>query len=227
MIRHHANLLTILFAVAVAASVVIHAVITWRSVYSPIESSNRHTSVTRVLPVDPSAATRLAPRGHSNETTRVPADASGLNIELRGVVVGYPSSTSTALIAVAGAPAKAFTIGDALPGGAILDGIEFDLVVLRLGSQLRTLGFAKSPSDGIAPSSTATAMTGGPSATAIGLPDHGMADPPDDMAENVSGRMASELTRGGVLSGEAVSAVNRPGGVARAGSRIAPPAPLH
>lgn len=214
MIRRHANLLTIALGIAVAASVAIHAAITWRSMYAPVRPPKRHMSVTQVLPVDPLATARPAP-SDSVETTRIAADVSALGFDLRGVVVGVPSSTSTALIAVAGAPAKAFAIGDTVPGGAIIDAIEFDLVVLRIDGRLRTLGFAKSSPDSLAAPSTSAPMSGGSAAAAFERQDQAMPEPPDQAGGSVRGQMAGDLSRGGSVSGEPVSAINRQDGSGR------------
>lgn len=66
------------------------------------------------------------------------------SLSLRGVIQARPSTRSLAFISDAGRPAAAFQIGDALPGGFILDGIEKDHVVLLMSGQRETLGFMKS-----------------------------------------------------------------------------------
>lgn len=237
MIRRHAKLLIILFAIAVTASVVIHLVVTWRSIAGYVQSSKRHAIFARAKPVDPAAIVPLASSGRNTDTAGISADAAVLGLELRGVVVGFPPSASAALIAVSGTPAKTFVIGDALPGGAMLDAIEFDLIVLRVNSQLRTLGFARSPaSSAAAPSALISAAgepggtTGGPAARGFELRDHGMVEPRGDAAGNIGGQLASDLSRAGpapgnALSGNPAAAVNRHGGIVRASDRAVIAAP--
>ena len=86
--------------------------------------------------VDLAPVIRLAPFGTTSTT---PADTRGLS--LRGVMLARPAAASTALIASAGGRTAAYGIGETLPGGAVLDTVEYDLVTLRADGAIVTLGF--------------------------------------------------------------------------------------
>lgn len=96
-------------------------------------------------PVDLAALRHLAPFGTKVVVGSVPGDPTALGLQLRGVMLTRPAAASVALISAAGGPAKGFGVGATLPGGAILDAVEFDLVVLRVNGQLVTLALPVKP----------------------------------------------------------------------------------
>lgn len=152
-----------LVAVFVVASVAVAlAQVTWRLAGAD-DGRTRVAAIAAAPPAPPldlSPITRFAPFGTAVAAPGVAGDPSALGLQLKGIMLARPQSASSALIAAASGPAKAFAVGDTLPGGAILDTIEYDLVVLRVNGQLQTLAFPTKPGGG-------TAATAGP-ATPIG-----------------------------------------------------------
>ncbi len=96
-------------------------------------------------PVDLSPLRRFAPFGRAVPGPGVAGDPTALGLQLRGVLLARPASASVALIAAATGPAKGYGVGATLPGGAIIDAVEFDLVVLRVNGQLQTLALPAKP----------------------------------------------------------------------------------
>lgn len=105
-------------------------------------------------PLDLAPLRALAPFGTKVATGGVPGDPTALGLQLRGIMLARPAAASVALIAAAGGPAKGFAVGETLPGGAVLDSVEFDLVVLRVGGQLVTLGLPVKPGPAAVPAAT-------------------------------------------------------------------------
>lgn len=66
--------------------------------------------------------------------------ASSLGLVLKGVLMAYPPSASTALIATGDGPAAIYGIGQAV-GGATIESIGMDHVVLLNGQSRERLGF--------------------------------------------------------------------------------------
>jgi general secretion pathway protein C len=133
-----------LIAVGVVASVAVAlAGVTWR--LTGADDGRTHVAAVSAAPPPPpldlSPITRFAPFGQVVAVAGIAGDPSALGLQLRGIMLAHPQSASSALIAAAGGPAKAFAVGETLPGGAILDAVEFDLVVLRVNGQLQTLAF--------------------------------------------------------------------------------------
>ncbi len=96
-------------------------------------------------PVDLAPLRQFAPFGIRVPSGGVPGDPTALGLQLRGVMLARPAAASIALISAAGAPPKGFSVGATLPGGAILDSVEFDLVVLRVNGRLVTLALPVKP----------------------------------------------------------------------------------
>lgn len=162
MIRVDADRATDLFALAVVVSVGLAAgPVTWRL----LGRDDGRRSVAAVAAAPPAAAVdltplrRFAPFGSKVALAGVPGDPTALGLQLRGVLLARPASASSALIAAAGGPARGYAVGSALPGGAILDSVEFDLVVLRVGGRLVTLALPVKPGGA---SATATAPAAAP-----------------------------------------------------------------
>ena len=110
-------------------------------------------------PVDLSAIAATSPFGTA---VAAPADAAARGLTLRAILFARPASASSASISAGDAPAMLLHIGDPAPGGAIVDNIAIDHVVLRTGSGLQTLAFPK-------PGAPA-AESGGAAPPYIGLP---------------------------------------------------------
>ncbi len=148
-----------LIAVGVVASVAAAlAGVTWRLIGA--DDGRTHVAAVSATPPPPpldlSPVTRFAPFGQLVALTGTTGDPTALGLQLRGIMLAHPQSASSALIAAAGGPAKAFAVGETLPGGAVLDAVEFDLVVLRVNGQLQTLAFPVKPSaaSGVVPEPT-------------------------------------------------------------------------
>ena len=67
-----------------------------------------------------------------------------LPLELRAVFESSESNISAAIIGQRGQNAKLFTVGDSVPGNAILEGVVGDQVLLRRAGKLESLSFPKS-----------------------------------------------------------------------------------
>ena len=104
----------------------------------PIEQVNIETVVSRNLFGKPvtqmSAQAQLVAKAAE---TRLP-------LELRAVFESSESSSSAAIIGQRGQNAKLFTVGDSVPGNAILEGVVDDKVLLRRAGKLEFLPFPES-----------------------------------------------------------------------------------
>ncbi len=118
-------------------------------------------SPTAAAPLDLTPVTQFAPFGVAvaGPAPGVAGDPAALGMQLRGVLLARPANASTALISTTGAPAQAYAVGATLPGGAVLDGIEYDLVTLRVNGQLQTLSFPAKPGGSSASSPLAPGPT--------------------------------------------------------------------
>ena len=72
------------------------------------------------------------------------ASETRLPLELRAVFESSESAISAAIIGQRGQNAKLFTVGDSVPGNAILEGVVGDQVLLRRAGKLESLSFPKS-----------------------------------------------------------------------------------
>ena len=104
----------------------------------PIEQVNIEAVVSRNLFGKPitqmSAKAQLVAKAAE---TRLP-------LELRAVFESSESSISAAIIGQRGQNAKLFTVGDSVPGNAILEGVVGDKVLLRRAGKLEFLPFPES-----------------------------------------------------------------------------------
>jgi general secretion pathway protein C len=66
---------------------------------------------------------------------------TNLQLTLRGAVVESDAAKSSAVIEEPGKPAQSYRIGETLPGGATLDAVFADHVVLKRNGELETLNF--------------------------------------------------------------------------------------
>ena len=81
----------------------------------------------------------LAPFGGATATGGVAASTLGL--VLKGVIMAYPASASTALISVGEGPATIYGIGQTPVGDAVIEQIEVDHVILTSGGTRQRLDF--------------------------------------------------------------------------------------
>lgn len=89
-------------------------------------------------PPDIASALALAPFGKPSASEA--AQATGLPLELKGVVAAIPASLSTAFISISGQAPKGFHVGEAIEG-ATIESILRDRVVLSLGGRSEFLAF--------------------------------------------------------------------------------------
>lgn len=81
-------------------------------------------------------ALALAPFGRPDASSAQP---TSLALQLRGVILADPPSASTALIAPNGGRPVSYVVGQAVPGGATIEAIAFDRVLLRVEGRLERL----------------------------------------------------------------------------------------
>ena len=166
MIRAGGDRAVDLLALAVVVSVAIAAgPVTWRLLG---RDGGRRAAAALVSrspepAVDLASLRQLAPFGTRVVAGGVPGDPTALGLQLRGVMLARPAASSIALIAAAGGPAKGFAVGETLPGGAILDSVEYDLVVLRVGGQLVTLALPVKTGAAAVPATAGPIPVAGPS----------------------------------------------------------------
>jgi general secretion pathway protein C len=67
--------------------------------------------------------------------------ASTLGLVLKGILMAYPPSASTALIAVGEGPAAIYGVGQTPVGDAVIESIEVDHVILSSGGARQRLDF--------------------------------------------------------------------------------------
>lgn len=83
----------------------------------------------------------LAPFGGGATTAAGGLPASTLGLVLKGVLAAYPTSASTALIAVGEGPAAIYGVGQSPVGNAVIEAIEIDHVILNVGGTRERLDF--------------------------------------------------------------------------------------
>ncbi len=81
----------------------------------------------------------LAPFGGATAPGGLPASTLGL--VLKGILMAYPPSASTALIAVGDGPAAIYGVGQTPIGDAVIESIEIDHVILTSGGARQRLDF--------------------------------------------------------------------------------------
>jgi general secretion pathway protein C len=101
----------------------------------------------------------------------VDAPQTRLNLTLRGVVAAGEGPSARAIIAAPGQPEEHYRVGDSVPGGAVLEQVLADRVILRRGGRLEALHLPKEASVGsAAPSAPAATPRMGAPAAAPSLP---------------------------------------------------------
>lgn len=112
---------------------------------------------------DISAALALAPFGRPDASSAAP---TSLALALRGVILADPPSASSALIAPTGGQPVSYAVGQAVPGGATIEQIAFDRVLLRVNGRLERLDLPRISAAG-APAAPAVVAAAAPPATAV------------------------------------------------------------
>ena len=176
---------------------------------------------------DVSPALALAPFGRPDAASAQP---TALALVLRGVVLSNRPSASSALIAPAGGQPVAYAIGQVVPGGATIEEIELDRVLLRVNGRLERLdlprvsaaGAAPAPSPAAGPVSAdgtqvqpqpmqamqaiaGAAPAAGPGPLSL-LDRLGAA--PDGGAYRIGAEPSAEARRAGLLPGDVIDKIN-------------------
>lgn len=210
--------LAVIVSVAVAAGPV-----TWRVLGR--DDGRRAVSAAVAAPVTPPVdlgpLKHFAPFGHPASVPGVTGDPTALGLQLRGVLLARPAAASIALISAANGPAKGFGVGATLPGGAILDAVEFDLVVLRVNGQIETLALPVKPGAATAPVAGVPPLTAAPAAAAAGPIEQYRARAQDPVSllgslgatagpdgYRVGASPSDDLRRAGLQPGDIVEKVN-------------------
>lgn len=91
---------------------------------------------------------RVAPKPHAvQQTANLPE--TRLNLTLRGVVSSSANNVAKAIIADAAGKENFYNLGALVPGGAVLQEIFSDRVILKRNDRLETLRLSKSSSGGV------------------------------------------------------------------------------
>lgn len=98
--------------------------------------------------VDIAPALALAPFGRPDASSAPP---TSLALQLRGIILADPASASSALIAPTGGQPVAYVVGQSVPGGATIEAIAFDKVLLRTNGRLERLDLPRISANGQAP----------------------------------------------------------------------------
>ncbi|ATE63531.1 signaling protein [Rhizorhabdus dicambivorans] len=141
-----------IFTGLVIASVAVAlAGLTWRLVgarpaAAPPPAAGPATPPAPAADIAPALA--LAPFGRPDAGSAQP---TALALVLRGVILADPRSASSALIAPAGGQPVAYAIGQAVPGGATIEEIALDRVLLRVNGRLERLDLPRVSAGGAPP----------------------------------------------------------------------------
>ena len=184
-------------------------------------------TVAPAIALDVSPALALAPFGRPDAASAQP---TALALVLRGVVLANRPSASSALIAPAGGQPVAYAIGQVVPGGATIEEIALDRVLLRVNGRLERLDLPRVSAAGAAPAaSPATgpisadgtqvqaqpmqamqAIAGAPPAAGPGplsLLDR-LGAAPDGGAYRIGAEPSAEARRAGLLPGDVIDKIN-------------------
>lgn len=216
-------------AVATVSVALPAANMTWHALghFPDLPQTSGATATAALTAVNLQSVLALAPFGVS--TAIGPAQATSTNLVLRGVVVSRPASKSTALISASGAPPKSINIGEALPGGATLESVAADHVVLAVAGRREILRFpdgfttdvsalgTRGPDTGIGSASPTT--TGKSPGTIVDQYRQKITDNPQTLLDElnltaspdgyrVGDRIAPALRRSGLQPGDLVVRIN-------------------
>jgi len=202
-------------AVLVTGSVAVAlAALTWHLLgHSGIATPVPVTAAPLAPSLDLGAVKAFAPFGIAAPTPIAGAagDPSTLGLQLRGVMLARPQSASTALISVGTGPAVAYAAGMTLPGGAVLDGIEYDLVTLRVNGALQTLAFPVKPGGGAPPAASPAPAVALPAIPRPGDPRgllESLGATPGADGYRIGATLAPAMRAAGLQPGDLVAKVN-------------------
>lgn len=170
--------LTLFTALVVVSIGVAAAKLTWRLTSAAAPPRTAPVVVAAAAPAQPidlQPVLRLAPFGASPASPQAASNVASLGLQLRGIMRARVPGASSALISTGGGPSKPVFVGDSLAGGAVVDAIEVDHVVLRLNGRQELLAFPAKPT-----ATVATGDTSGVDAIRASIPASvsGIAPPP-------------------------------------------------
>lgn len=113
-------------------------------------------------PTDIAPALALAPFGRPDASSAQP---TSLALQLRGVILADPASASTALIAPTGGQPVSYSVGQAVPGGATVEAIALDKILLRVNGRLERLDLPRISANGQAPTAPGGSLLQQPTIT--------------------------------------------------------------
>ncbi|WP_404712122.1 type II secretion system protein N [Sphingomonas sp. MMS24-J13] len=196
--RIGADIFTGLVVVSVGVAL---AGLTWRLLGDPGTRFGASPVAARPTPpVDIAPLIALAPFGAAPGTSM---QASDQPLTLRGILLAEPRSASTVLISVGDAAPIAFGMGQAV-GGATIDSIAIDHVVLLSGGARTMLGFPRA-TGGAAPVSTPPVTTPAPPSSAPLLDSLGAVASGAGLAVN---NPNAAMRMAGLLPGDQIVAIN-------------------
>ena len=158
MTRRQASLAADIFTGVVVASVGLAlAGLTWRLAGArPADTPPPAVgSPAAAAPVDISPILALAPFGRLDAASAQP---TSLGLVLRGIILADPLPASLALIAPAGGRPSSYSIGQTLPGGATLEEISLNRVLLRVNGRLERIDLPRVSAGGEAVPAQAAAL---------------------------------------------------------------------
>ena len=145
----------------------------------PIEQVNIEAVVSRNLFGEP--VTQMS----SQAQLVAKAAETRLPLELRAVFESSESSISAAIIGQRGQNAKLFTVGDSVPGNAILEGVVGDKVLLRRAGKLEFLPFPESKYQATQNQKGRVAINQTKNEQLVISPDAGKQSPTNDILETI------------------------------------------
>ena len=142
--------LVVVTSVALALAALTWRVTGWDDGRSSIVTAE--TLPSRLVGPDPDVIRIIAltPFGGGPGAAGLPVASLGL--VLKGVLLAYPPETSVALIAVGEGPAQPYGVGASPAGNAMIEAIEINQVILKVGDRRERLAFPESAL--VAPPST-------------------------------------------------------------------------
>ena len=158
MTRRQASLAADIFTGVVVASVGLAlAGLTWRLAGArPADTPPPAVgSAAAAAPLDISPILALAPFGRLDAASAQP---TSLGLVLRGIILADPLPASLALIAPAGGRPSSYSVGQTLPGGATLEEISLNRVLLRVNGRLERIDLPRVSAGGEAVPAQAAAL---------------------------------------------------------------------
>lgn len=212
-----ADIFTGLVVVSVAVAL---AGLTWRLTGNrPAETPPPAGDRPAPPPSDISPVLALAPFGRADGAAAQP---SSLGLVLQGIVLADPPSASTALIAPNGGRPVAYMPGQTVPGGATIEDISLNRVLLRVNGRLERLDLPRLSTAGspgaVAPAMAPASPTPTPTIIVPGPPAATDAGPlallgklgaaPDGGGYRVGAEPSPEARRAGLMPGDVIERIN-------------------